>query len=612
MTTTRYTRTLELGRADPESMTVECSVSSEEPCQRDGYVEILSHDPAHIDMTRARGGLPLIESHNHETVNVGIVEQLRVVGDKLRGIARFGKSQRGRELFQDVKDGIVRNLSVGYYVLREVGQAGADAIRFAWQPFEVSIVSIPADPTVGFNRSHTMSTINTSGDEPHLSRSQVRAATTRDSAEIERRDQIESIGAQYSRQIGDDRTFVSRAIREGWSVDEFKNNIIDKMQTRHTDTSVPCSGEAREWDKNVRRYNFGRALQTMLDPAAGMRAGGGLEREMGEEIARQTGRGPSAGGIMVPDEVFYAKRAISVGTSHASSAGALHIESFAADMFADAVRANTIVGALGARIMTGQTGDLIVPRKAATATMAWVAEAGSASESTPDFNQLVLKPKRISTYVIVSQQALFQSGIALEYLIRDDLMRGMMVELDRVALSGAGTGSEPTGIVNTSGIGTTTAGTNGAVISYSHLVDLEASCANANAAFGASGYAVNPKTRAYLKKSAKLGTSVTELAWNDAVLSADGIGVVCGHRAGVTTNLRSNLTKGTSTTVCSELLFGADWSELIIARFGGNEVTVDPYSLAVTGQVRITLNGFADVGVRRAVAFAKLQDALTA
>lgn len=612
MTThTLFTRHLELGRADPESMAVECSVSSEAPCDRGDYIEILSHDPEHVDMTRARGGLPLIESHDHNRVNVGIVEQLQVVGGRLRGIARFGKSQRGRELFQDVKDGIVRNLSVGYYLLKEVGRDAADAIRFAWQPFEVSIVSIPADPTVGFNRSFNMlnQTEATGGDEPHLSRSQRRAVNREEQGELERRDSIRSLGDAYASWLRPNDA--ADAVRRGDSVEQFRQLIMSRMESGHTDTRVPISGESREWGRMSAGYSLVRAVQMKLDPAAGLRAGGGLEREVDEELSRVFGRAAAAGGFWVPDAKLYG-RGLTVGTA-STSAGALHAGAFHGDLFADAFRAATVVGALGARILPGQSSDLIVPRKTATATMGWVSEVGTAAESTPDFDQLVLKPKRISTFVVVSQQSLIQSGLALENLLQDDLVGGMMVEIDRVSLTGAGTGSEPRGVVNTTGVGTVTGGTNGAVVTYGHLVDLEAACANANASVGRSGFAVNPKTRAYLKKSAKVsGGVVPELAWNDAQLDANGIGIVCGHKAGVTTHMRSNLTKGTSTTVCSELVFASDWAELILARFGGNEVIVDPYSLATTGQVRITLNGFVDTGVRRAAAFGKMTDALTA
>lgn len=592
-------------------------ISTTEPVERDGLSEILSHDPAHVDLGRAP--LPLLVSHDSGQLPVGVVEDLQLVGGKLRGTARFSDNPVAQNILADVRKGILRSVSVGYRI-KEVIRRTADSILCAWEPFEVSCVSVPADRQAGFFRSHERNTTmknenenidqnnDQNSDSENLSRSQRRASNRDNSAEISRRDGIEVLAEQHGKWL--ERGDVAHAIREGYSVERFKTHIMARMQSGHTDTSERYRAEDREWDGMSKQYSLTRALQTVLDPAAGMRAGGAMEREMSDEIARRTGRKASAGGILIPDSVMY-KRGITVGTA-STGGGALHLENFSGDLFAESFRANSIIGALGARVMPGQTGDLVIPRQTANSTMGWVAEVGTAAESTLDFDQLILKPKRVSTFVVVSTQSLIQSGLALEALLRDDLMRGQMVEYDRVALSGAGTGSEPTGIVNTSGIGTVVGGTNGAIVTYGALVDLEAACANANATFGSSGYAVNPKTRAYLKKTAKVAAGVVpELAWNDAALDANGIGMACGHRAGVSTNLRSNLTKGTSTTVCSEGVFSSDWSELILARFGGNEIIVDPYSLATSGQLRITLNGFVDVGVRRAAAFAKVADLLT-
>jgi hypothetical protein len=86
---------------------------------------------------------------------------------------------------------------------------------------------------------------------------------------------------------------------------------------------------------------------------------------------------------------------------------------------------------------------------------------------------------------------------------------------------------------------------------------------------------------------------------------------VNGYRAAVTNNMLSNLTKGTSTTACSSAIFGSDWSMATIGLFGAPDVVVDPYSKADTGQVKITLNQFADFGVRQPACFAKIDDLIT-
>jgi hypothetical protein len=80
----------------------------------------------------------------------------------------------------------------------------------------------------------------------------------------------------------------------------------------------------------------------------------------------------------------------------------------------------------------------------------------------------------------------------------------------------------------------------------------------------------------------------------------------------VTNNLPNTGTKGTSTGVCSSAVFSSNWADFILAYFGGLDVVVDPYTLATTGQVRITINQFFDCLVRQPASFAAMTDGLTA
>ena len=147
-------------------------------------------------------------------------------------------------------------------------------------------------------------------------------------------------------------------------------------------------------------------------------------------------------------------------------------------------------------------------------------------------------------------------------------------------------------------------GTAGATPTWAHLVDLESACAVANAEPDRlAGYAVNAKTRGRYKQT-QYATNLP-MIWNPGDLQLNG------YRAMVTNNLPSNLSKGSSTTVCSTGVFGADWSMAVIGLFGAPDVTVDPYSKADTGQVKITLNQFADMAVRQPAAFAKIDDWIT-
>jgi hypothetical protein len=175
------------------------------------------------------------------------------------------------------------------------------------------------------------------------------------------------------------------------------------------------------------------------------------------------------------------------------------------------------------------------------------------------------------------------------------------VLLEYQSINGAGTGAEIRGLRNVSGIGAVVGGTNGLAPAWSHIVDLESACANANAEPDrTAGYLLNTKTRGKLKQ--------TQFATNLPFIWQNGDQPLNGYRAVITNNVPSNLTKGTSTTVCSAGLFSSDWAMTTIGLFGAPDVTVDPYSKADTGQVKITLNLFADMQHRQPATVSAIND----
>jgi len=275
------------------------------------------------------------------------------------------------------------------------------------------------------------------------------------------------------------------------------------------------------------------------------------------------------------------------------------------DMMADFLRNKLVLGGLGATILTGLTSSLSIPRQATGSTIGTLTEIGSASESNPTVQTLTLQPKRVGAYTEASKQALIQANPSVEQMIRNDLISQALVLFESQAINGTGTAPQHNGIRFTSGIGTApAAGANGLAPAWTHFVDLETACANANAEPDRlAGYLINTRTRGAAKK-AQVGTNLP-MIWEN------GPTPINGYRAAVSNNVPSNLTKGTSTTVCSAAIFGSNWSDLIIGFFGGADVTVDPYTKADTGQVKITLNQFADSGVRQPASFATISDLLT-
>lgn len=148
-----------LKEAVADDAPIPCTIATQTPVQRFGVAEVLDCSATGVDLSRSP--LPLIVSHDSQQLSIGLVENLRAMGDRVVGEVRFASSDEAQQVRADVLGGIHRSLSVGYVHLGE-GSPIEGGLIFRWQPYEVSIVSVPADPLAGFFRSltpsHTMTT----------------------------------------------------------------------------------------------------------------------------------------------------------------------------------------------------------------------------------------------------------------------------------------------------------------------------------------------------------------------------------------------------------------------------------------------------------------------
>lgn len=591
--------TFERGSVDIEARTVPIAFSSEEPYERSFGLEVLDHAPQSVRLGRLAGGGALLLDHDPSRL-IGVIERASIDEDKVgRAVVRFGRSELAEEAFRDVQDGIRRHVSVGYMVHDAQPVRGSREVRVTdWEPYELSLVAIPADPTVGVGRSADdpqpeLPEPPKVAPEPHSERNQKMSDNTQPAgAEIEsaRVRSILDLGDQYSKYLG--ARDAADAVRNGKSVEQFRDHIMAKMETRHTDTSNAHIGMTKN---EARRYSLGRALRAAV---LGDWSDAGLEREASEAVAKIMGRAPE--GFYIPLDIY--RRDFNVGTS--TEAGNLVATDLRGDLYVDALRNAMVMAGLGVRILPGLTSNIDIPRKSVASTLGMLTEIGSASETQPNIAKLTLSPKRIGAYVEVSKQAIIQSSMALEPMIRDDLLTGAAILLENQAINGNGTAPNILGLRNTTALSTVAAGANGATVAWSHFVDLESAVANANAEPDRlAGYLTNTRVRGR-SKQVQRGTNLPFI-WDN------GAQPINGYRAAVTNNVPNNLTKGTSTTVCSATFFSSDWSMAVLGLFGAPDIVVDPYTKSDTGQVKITLNQYADFGIRQPGAFAVMLDQLT-
>ena len=209
---------------------------------------------------------------------------------------------------------------------------------------------------------------------------------------------------------------------------------------------------------------------------------------------------------------------------------------------------------------------------------------------------------------------LIQATPGIEDLVRTDILDGINVGIDLGILNGSGSSGQPTGIMQTSGIGSVAMGTNGGAITVDALVDLETAMMEDNAAVNADSisYVTNAKVLGAIKK---LKTSGGEYLVNNN-LQAIGRGgtplVVNGYPLAMTNQVPSNLTKGSTSGSCSAVVMG-DFSQAILGLFGsGIEITAGEDSDDFAKNL-VSIKGVVafDVAVRHAQSFAAILDVTT-
>ncbi len=595
------------------------SLSSEEPVDQWFGREILDHSRGAVDLSRAEG-MPLLRDHD-PTQQIGAVRDLRIGRDrKLRGNIVFSKSAGDVE--QDVADGIRTNMSVGYRVNHydvEHGRAGEPDTYTAtsWQPMEASIVSIPADHTVGVNRAASFSKGNRQMEAQDLSRSQRSAARAAAEQERERVRDISSIAVRSRMQ---DR--LAGWIESGASVDEVNAEILEAKRSRPFFAGSAMGGDQGPLDgghigmtgRESRSFSISKAI---LGAVTGDWTKAGFERSAIEAAYKASGKVRSSEHeITIPTDVVWrvgrpGMTRSPYSTSPVSAGGALVETQLLAGEFVDVLRNKSVTGELGAKMISGLAGNVSLPRQATQSQAYWVAEDGPITESEATFDMVSLAPRTLGALSTISRQMLVQSTPEIDALVSADFTRVIALEIDRAALFGSGTNSQPLGIANQPGVNVYAVGANGDAATFDVMLAMKEKLLSANAPMEALGFAINPKTFAAL---ADLKASTGQYLWNWQGIAAQGAPAsIFGDRYVISNQLPSNGTAGTSSGICSTAIYG-NWSELVIGMWSGPTILANPYDSVgfASGAVKLRIMQMVDVALRHPVSFCVAPNLLTA
>ncbi len=579
-------RTLDLSRAsyiDEEKRRVRIGVSSEEPVERDFGMEVISHSEEDIDTSFIGSGRsPLLLDHDM-TKQIGVVERYEIdsAEKSAKAIVRFGRSELAEEIYQDVRDGIRQNISVGYKIngmeRMRGNQDDKPMFRVSTTPLEVSVVSVPADQSqaVGVGRSEDKQTtikVKTMTEEVknEINLDEVRQESVAEAkAEFVRNSkEIMDLAVRHNR-----RDLADKAIQDGNSVEEFRGILLDQIATDKP-LETPEIGMNK---KEVRQFSIMKAINALANPTdRKAQREAEFEFECSEEASKHYGR--TAQGIMLPPEVMANWNTRDL---NASDDAGLVGQDFRPESFIDVLRNASAVMPLATNL-NGLSGDVKIPKKTSAASAAFIsAEGGASGESEMVIGSVTMSPKTVGVHTDVTRQLMLQSSLDVENLIRDDLAKSMAIAIDDGALEGSGSSGNPRGITNTSGINTVSL-SSAAAPTFAEMVSIETSVAVDNALVGDLAYIINPANFGTLKTTAKDSGSGLFVAEN---------GQVNGYPVVVSNQITAN-----------NYVFG-NFNDLLIGFFGGLDITVDPYSNSTSGTVRIVALQSVDVAVRHAVSF---------
>jgi len=398
--------------------------------------------------------------------------------------------------------------------------------------------------------------------------------------------------------VAEMRSLLAKSETEKRTLNDGEKTAFDKLKGEITnleadeqraqflaDVERRAVGEPVERKELEQRISLSEAINAQVENRA-------LTGALAEFNQEQTRLGITArrGGVLVPSSLFE-KRATQTTTSQTK----IVPDDYRGDQFIGLFRNSMVMRSLGARVLSGLRGDVVIPKQTASHTAYWVAEGDSLTESNPTFDTIKLSPKHVGALSSVSRQLLQQANPSIDGLIRDDFVQVIGLAIDKAMLHGLAANDEPVGILNTVGIQTASLATLDweAVVAMLEKLGLQNVTPNA------------------IITHAKAAT-VLQTTLKDSVAGAEYLmqaGRMAGLPVNVTNQLDAKVTTGTPDVVTGRVLAG-DFSQIIVGEWGTAEILANPYATGYyeKGDIQLRIMATMDMAVRNPKAFVLADD----
>ncbi len=588
----RAFRQAEVREINADDRTVELAFSSETEVQRWWGLEVLDHSPGAVVLNRLNGGAPLLL--NHDTgEQIGVIESVSIDTDRRgRAVVRFGRSELAEEIFRDVQDGIRKHVSVGYMIHDAKLTEERDGVDIwtitSWEPFEISIVAVPADISVGIGRSldgQKIIAFERTIEMPELQEMNIATPVapavdnSHKAAEAERARtrSILEMGEKFGA-----ADLARDAVKDGLAVADFQRSLLDHVNAK---VQRPLTEQMKDadiglTDKEARNFSFMKVIRALAEPTdqSAQRA---AAFEFEASRAASAKRGKESDKFVIPTDVLTrALNTSTTGTAAGDTGGNLIATNLLASSFIDILRNRATIMQLGT-VVGGLVGNIDIPKQVAAAQGYWLGEDADSTESSLELGQISMSPKTVAAFSEITRRLMMQSSMDVEAMIRADLATALALTIDTAGYYGTGSDHQPKGVTKYTGINavnfTNTQPT------FAELVAMETAIALDNAAVQSMAYVGNAAFRGHAKTTEKFsGTGMT--LWETG-------NTVNGYR----TEITNQITAG-------DVVMG-NFADLLIGMWGGLDLTVDPYSGSKKGRLRVVVFQDVDFALRRTESF---------
>ena len=405
---------------------------------------------------------------------------------------------------------------------------------------------------------------------------------------------IAAIRESRAAKVAEARAIVARAEAEKRQLSADESASFEKLKSEITDLESQeqraqflADAERRSLGTDTARDKLEQSVNVLdaIRAQIEQRSVTGALAEYQQE-AKRNGIEAKHGGVLIPSSVFEKRATMTTATN-----SAIVPDDNRADQFIGLLRNSTIVRSLGARVLSGLRGDVVIPKATSASTAYWLNEGDSLTESNPAYTSIRLEPKHVGALTAFSRQLALQSNPAIEQLLRDDIAAVVGLAVDKALIHGTAANKQPVGILNVTG----TQSASLATLDWAAVLAVFEKLAAEN---------ITPNAiLTHAKAATKLGSTL-----KSASAGADYI-YQGGRINGVATHVTNQLDAKTGTPATGRVIVG-DFSQIVIGEWGATEVLANPFAAGYyeKGDVQLRILHTMDAVVRHPKAFVVADD----